>query len=425
MTGFVGVGEKKAFTDVLWGLDNLGAAWGGPERRVYKFGATVEDDKLEGVQDAASSSFYYERSDPRNYTNIEGVVGAYEPVPDRDRLMVIVTDLFPDKGNTHKITRAIGDEVFERNLAVGILAVRLPFSGRIYDVMVDRNPLYFDHTGLRPLYLLVIGRRRAVEFYCQGLFDQMRWRPVLPMSSAAPVAVVPDEDSATPISPAESVGPLARLVVFSPQVVSRVATFTPGMDSAHINLVRQERRFGPNAAWYEWRDQNEPASIVLTWEPTYFPYGPSVRELACHATPVLSAPRKTTGQWIPSSTVDFSPTAKAIVGADGSSRLALQVSLDPIPDGSCAAFDVRLRAKTVAPPAWVADWSFGRDDIELVGAGRDAQITNGTQLGPQTMHYEEFCRSLADGVASSRADGATPALGGPEIGHFSWIVGRR
>ncbi|MCT0203137.1 hypothetical protein KQ299_11515 [Synechococcus sp. CS-603] len=83
------------------------------------------------------------------------------PVP----LRVMVSDLEVNQGDISALRGAIGADL-RRGASIGILGLRLPFEGTVFDSNAKR---IHDGKANRPLYLLATGSRGAVESFLAGV----------------------------------------------------------------------------------------------------------------------------------------------------------------------------------------------------------------------------------------------------------------
>jgi hypothetical protein len=83
-----------------------------------------------------------------------------------DGLTVIVTDLFQSSADMNAVSQSIIRQVLDKDMALGIIGVRLPFDGRVYDLGPDARS--FPYEGKRPVYGLVSGAPRAVSDYLEN-----------------------------------------------------------------------------------------------------------------------------------------------------------------------------------------------------------------------------------------------------------------
>ncbi len=107
---------------------------------------------------AAQPSFYAQGN-----TDLSTALDSLDP----DGLTVLVTDLFQSNADMNAVSQAIVSRTFDEGLAVGLVASRFSFDGRIYDIGPSGGS--FDFEGKRPLHSLIFGPPKAVSTYFENL----------------------------------------------------------------------------------------------------------------------------------------------------------------------------------------------------------------------------------------------------------------
>jgi len=87
---------------------------------------------------------------------------------DDESLSIILTDLFLMKeqisGETSEVCRPL-IQAINNGKSVGILGIKSHFTGRVYDLPIDK-PSYYDLDGSRPFFVLMIGKTEHIlKFY--------------------------------------------------------------------------------------------------------------------------------------------------------------------------------------------------------------------------------------------------------------------
>lgn len=87
-----------------------------------------------------------------------------------NRLAIIVTDLFQDEGDINRLVAQLKEKYLEKELAVGVLGLRIQFDGIVYDAGINVAPIRHksDMTNpetFRPFYLLVLGKHPDIAYY--------------------------------------------------------------------------------------------------------------------------------------------------------------------------------------------------------------------------------------------------------------------
>ena len=90
------------------------------------------------------------------------------------RLVVIVTDLFQDRGDINLLVTQLKEKYIKKGLEVGLFGLRSQFDGTVYDTGIGQAPLPYrsdpnDPETFRPFYLLILGRHADIAHY----FDRL------------------------------------------------------------------------------------------------------------------------------------------------------------------------------------------------------------------------------------------------------------
>lgn len=152
MQGFVRGQEPRYYSLLIEDLQ--GSAFWFKEANVdfHRFGGDVGDLSPGQQIQARRPEFYTELE-----TRIDNVVEKADP----SSLSVIVTDLFQEDNDLHRLAQGIRDKYLKAGLAVGVFGVRSSFSGEIFDIGVSRS--HVTHTRKRPFYLVCLGRQSQIE----------------------------------------------------------------------------------------------------------------------------------------------------------------------------------------------------------------------------------------------------------------------
>lgn len=171
MSGFVADGDS-AYVRVLDELEgSLANKWRkSADLRYFKFGKSVRQVARDEFRGARGAAFYAEKGIYET-TDIDLVAARANP----NRLTVAVTDLFQGDQDVNPIVGSIRRNVFEKNLAAGILAVSSEFDGKVYDARVP--PFRYASTKgaaatFRPFYLLMFGDAGAIEQLVAALSER-------------------------------------------------------------------------------------------------------------------------------------------------------------------------------------------------------------------------------------------------------------
>lgn len=141
--------------------------WKNGKVNFNKFGDKIENLPDRKFLEANKAVFYTDKNYNRK-TLIENVINT----ADTSHLSIIVTDLFQDNADINPLIEKIKTKFIGNNLAVGVMAVKSQFSGKIYDV--GTNNYTFDYKTsenptLRPFYIVALGSHADIVVYFETL----------------------------------------------------------------------------------------------------------------------------------------------------------------------------------------------------------------------------------------------------------------
>lgn len=89
-------------------------------------------------------------------------------------LVVIVTDLFQDRGDINLLVAQLKEKYIKKGIEVGLFGIRSQFDGTVYDTGIGQAPLPYrsdpnNPETFRPFYLLVLGGHADIAHY----FDRL------------------------------------------------------------------------------------------------------------------------------------------------------------------------------------------------------------------------------------------------------------
>lgn len=148
---------QTEYADFLRALEaSLISTWGASDVRFFRFGTRVDSISRDAYLAARDDKAFYRARGIFERTNIDSVLARTAG----DRLLLIVTDLFQDAGDTNALVAEIKDRVFARSLVMGVLAVGSAFDGRVYDApggAYSYASTPGDPATHRPFYALAFG----------------------------------------------------------------------------------------------------------------------------------------------------------------------------------------------------------------------------------------------------------------------------
>ncbi|MCS4099896.1 hypothetical protein [Salinibacter ruber] len=310
----------------------------------------------------AAESTFYARGNTELSTALDSLDG--------DGLTVLLTDLFQSSADMNAVSRAIARQAFDQGLAVGVIASRFQFDGRIYDVGPDGRA--FDFNGQRPLYGLVFGLPRAVSDYFENLrefVDPERYHFLLFSSRVA------EQPGRVQIRDSD---PIRNLVRVKPQAdVPLPSTQTLGLRIQNNNT---SARLG--------------AQLDLDILPDVQPLLSS-KSLAAKVTKVWKRDAQS-GTYV--GEFEERSRAKGALGIravqNDSSRLRLRIRPEDLRRGFYT-FNTTVDVREWELPQWVSDWNLPPSEFQAE-----------TPDGSKTANLHSFLLDLGSGLTNT---------GGPRV----------
>ncbi len=261
---------------------------------------------------------------------------------DTTSLSIIVTDFFQTDSDVAGFSDAIARRFLNAGRSVGLVRVNFHFSGTIYDVGLDQ-PLSIDHTGSRPLYLIMLGGNRAIEEYISRLyFDQ-------------------DEDP--------------QILIIGPCLVAENAFTTEGSWATQDLVVHDTR--GHQGLHIGIPRRVDRGSIAIDLEPEVGTYTLGIDSADLHAqiSDVASCESANPNP-------DVNPLRGLNASFDASrtgSSIRIDIS-DPQALHPCTRIELLTTVRTFTLPQWVADADLRLTDVEswrVNASDFDAMLTQG------------------------------------------------
>lgn len=169
--GFIVPGIASRYQQVLPLLEStVESGWKSSRVSFYKFGTAIQELPQRRYLEAQHQKFYLDSQINRE-TLIQNVIDQAAA----DRMTIIVTDLFQTDADVNLIVNKIKDKYIANNLAVGVLAIKSEFNGKIYDVGPNNYnfPYRSDNSNpatFRPFYLVAFGNLADVSNYFDEAF---------------------------------------------------------------------------------------------------------------------------------------------------------------------------------------------------------------------------------------------------------------
>ena len=402
MQGFVnseGPTHYKQMCRELKSVITVGG-WLNEKVKCFKFGTKVEPISDEDYQTVAIPDFY-ETEDIMGQTFIDKVLN-YEmresptgniervaPTPEEqsevaksevetddsngaNRLVIIVTDLFQDKGDINSLVAQLKEKYIVKGIEVGLLGFRSQFKGKVYDFgFGERSRPYASIPGdpetYRPFYLLVLGKYADIDNYFDNLiargFDK------------------------------------AKTIIFSRYLVSPLLSFNgAAIDPTNLNpdgFVPSD----PRLKQYEIRDSSKSASISAKMK-----YVPSLYAMNFNSgTFEVSIIAKCSDKEkikVKKAQECLEVTSTLSKNEDGD-ELNIEFSLDSqsLPQKTVYLYEVALSPNfdTFQVPEWCSEWDMGADrdgskTLNLVNFVRDLSLVSAQMYRPQIAKFYYYIK---------------------------------
>lgn len=412
MQGFV-VPDSTRYTQICPYLESvIVSGWDDETVDFFRFGEQVEDidrdtylqsgyadfyedeniyretfiQKIIDYEDQLASDSITENITPEESTEIESPNTSEESteaitLPEEvnndkkeHHLVVIVTDLFQDRGDINRLVVELKEKYIKKGLEVGLFGLRSQFDGMVYDIGIDQEPLSHrstqDPQTFRPFYLLVLGRHANIAHY----FDRLKANGF----------------------------PEANTIIFSQYLVSPLLSFEDAAIKPPENLNNDTITGNPDPRLKEFRvtTKGEPSKISATLEYVLLPH-------------VMSFDSNTLEAFV---VVEHTPIEEIKKGPDPQKCLNVQSTLSKNGDSNELSVEFNLSSSlqnavyfyevTLGPgidsyqaPGWCSNWDMGE-----------------TRDGSRTLNLVNFVRDLSQ---------VTARMHHPKIARFHCYIKKR
>ncbi len=393
MQGFVNLKVSTHYKQMCRELKSVitVGGWSNEKIKYFKFGTKVEPISDEDYQTVAFPKFY-ETKDIMGQTFIDNVINEetreenIPPIPEEqseavkseaetecrkrtNRLVIIVTDLFQDRGNINSLVAQLKEKYIEKGIEIGLLGFRSQFKGKIYDIGFGEESRTYESTQenpetYRPFYLLVLGKYADIVNY----FDNLIARGF-------------DE---------------AETIIFSRYIVSPLLSFG-GASITRENLNRDifVSSEDPRLKQFKIVDDERPASISAKMK-----YAPLSHTMFFSPEPfkvLIIAKHKPMGETVESVHANrcLEVTSTLNKSVDGN-ELNVEFSLDlqSLPGNAVYLYEVTLGPGNdkYRAPKWCSDWDMGEErdgskTLNLVNFVRDLSQVTAQRHSPQIAKF--------------------------------------
>ncbi len=146
------------------GWDNTAAG-----AKYYRFGTKKQPIDRETFLKAQLPVFYQGGSD-FSTSKIDAALSA----PDKDKLSVILTDLYQKDADVLLIQKLLAQNYLEKGYSIGVIGIKSEFQGTVYDVGIANQDFSYSTAGksataLHPFYVLLVGSYGNIDHF----YDQL------------------------------------------------------------------------------------------------------------------------------------------------------------------------------------------------------------------------------------------------------------
>ncbi|MFN7923536.1 MAG: hypothetical protein U0Q16_25775 [Bryobacteraceae bacterium] len=382
MRGFVGAASASAFDTVIEDLGRLPFWFPKGTARFHRFGTKDSDGPqpfgVEMLPDLRRPSMY-----SGLVTRIDRVISAADP----NRLVVFVTDLFQQDNDVHTVALQIRDRYIAKGLSVGVMAVRSPFQGDIFDVGIGRKAVR-NWGGSRPFFVLGLGRQRDLE----TLFARLPER--LPAVPGTAHRLILGQRLAWPPTAYKDLTLASKLGVSKVRSLVRETSPNPLRLQLRVHSGRRSPKDGA-------RKQNEPnlLSVAQALHPASFVPPFTSSELRAEVSvaryrhaQAKEKPPCPDGPYCQEPDLRQAMTVEGIQVTSGELRFRVNLEDAALQSGELYRFQILL---VPAPgsyllPPWVGQWN------------QDAVAAEHAFDGSKTLNLDLFLRNLWDSALLQR-----------------------
>ena len=327
-------------------------------QKIIDYEDQLASNKIEGSTIPEESTEMEVNNIPEESTEIVTPIEEVNESKKEGRLVVIMTDLFQDRGDINLLVTQLKEKYIKKGFEVGLFGLRSQFDGTVYDTGIGQAPLPYrsdpnDLKTFRPFYLLVLGRHADIAHY----FDRLIANGF----------------------------PKEQTIIFSRYLVNSLLSFEDAtIKVKNLNSKTLRDNQPPRLKQYEIVDNFKDVAISTTLKYDPLRYAMSFDATTLKEVPVAKyAP---TGEWVenPEAQKSIQVTSTHSSSEDGN-ELSVDFNLDSrsLPGKAVYFYEVTLRPgiDSYRMPDWCGDWDMGmaRDGsrtLNLVNFVRDlSQVT--------------------------------------------------
>ncbi len=345
MQGFITDGSLSYYQQTMPMLERAVIRTGG-QVSFFKFGTDIVELPGRSYGDAERKAFYGDGSINKK-TLIEKVLDRANP----DNLTIIVSDLFQERADINQLSEKIKNKFIATDRAVGVLAIRSHFNGKIFDVG-SNNYSFAYSTGsepatLRPFYLLALGRHGDIANYFNTLIG-------------GEMAVFPEKHQ----------------LIFSQFLTENIVSWanakitdTQGLNEVNGVLVRGQKGDVP---YREFKIKSNAQTVKVTASLPFRKLSdviefdqlkPTAQTFTCGAA--------NSDTYVPGESKSYTPNESLMgavkisaVSGENSIDISLDVDQKRLDPKAICGYHIVLKPEGYTLPAWVNEWNMTGEQIE-------------------------------------------------------------
>ena len=346
---------------------SLISAWpNGGKKSFYKFGNKISNlSNRTEILKATQRPFY---SDPEfnQKTRIDRVIDQAKT----NNLTLIITDLFQNNADVNLLIKKLNEKFIRKDLAIGILAIKSAFIGKVYGVGIQSIAFPYSTSKLkpskfRPFYIMMLGKYEDIRH----LYENMEVNGLSQIREK-------------------------NFLILSPILVRRLSTFE-GSSLENISAMKELNTVlgygesSPEVKQFYLKGFPETAYFQASIRLDTLPY--SIEIDYNQIVPEIFVFHFTNGEFKQCDDANKSISTKGFLKKD--SNLLLTASLKPqyFPSDGIFCYKTILRPgkKALSLPAWVSEWDMNQNLIP------QWQKTPNSFDGSTTMNLKIFLNNIS------------------------------
>ncbi len=366
MSGYVREPDSEYVRTLQIVERSLISAWpNGSEKSFYKFGNKISKvSNRSEILKATQLAFY---SDPEfnKKTRIDQVIDNAKTA----NLTLIITDLFQNNADVNLLIKKLNEKFIRKDLAIGILAIKSAFCGKVYGVGIQGKAFAYSTQNLkppkyRPFYIMMLGKHEDIRH----LYENME---------ANGMGQIPEKN----------------FLILSPTLVKRLTTFegstlTDISNVKEMNTVIGHGESGPEVKQFYLRGFPETAYFQTSIHLDKLPYSIKVDYSRIFPETTAFLFKKNEFQQCESAIKSFSINNFTQSGSTLSFTASLKPQYFPSNGIFCYKTILRPGKKALSLPRWVTDWDMNQNLIP------QWQQSPSSFDGSTTMNLKNFLNNM-------------------------------